>query len=121
MDRSARWSAIYDPVDPSEPYWAGRPYFGGADRAAPEPAFVAEPTLELVEHDAVAYTADLIAGPDTFAPTGIETLRDDLGQLRLRMTALRATVTTDMPGAARPHRRPTVPWSAGSCRSRPCR
>lgn len=88
---------VYDPGDPDEPYWAGRRYFGGVDRAAPEPAFVAEPTLELVEHDAVAYTADLIAGPDTFSVERIGTLRFDLGQLQQRMNALRASVNTDLP------------------------
>jgi hypothetical protein len=88
---------IYDPIDPSEPYWAGRSYFGGTERAAPEPAFIAEPTLQLVEHEIVSYTADLVAGPDTFTPARIATLRADLDQLRLRMTAMRATVTTDVP------------------------
>lgn len=88
---------IYDPVDPDEPYWAGRSYFGGAERAAPEPAFVSEPTLELLPHDSVSYSADLVAGPDTFTVERIATLRDDLAQLQQRMGALRASVTTDLP------------------------
>ena len=88
---------VYDPVDPGEPYWAGRTYFGGSDRAAPEPVFVAEPTLELVEHDSTSYTADLIPGPDTFSRERIGTLRADLEQLNLRMGGLRGQVTTEIP------------------------
>jgi hypothetical protein len=95
------WAALtvvglYEPMDPAEPYWGSRPYFGGIDRGAPEPAFVAQPTMDLVAHEWVTYSADLISGPDTFAPGRIPALRQDLADLELRMRQTRDFVGTDM-------------------------
>jgi hypothetical protein len=89
-------TGIYDPIDPEEPYWAGRQYFGGSDRGAPEPAFTTQATLGLVENDGLSYTADLLSQPSTFAPDRLDGLRDELVAIRGRLPG-QATVATDMP------------------------
>jgi putative ABC transport system permease protein len=95
-----RWTpsfvtGIYDPIDPAEPYWAGREFFGGTDRAAPEPAFATQATLDLVENAGISYSADLLSGPTTFAPDRLAGLREDLVAIRSRLPG-QATVTTNM-------------------------
>ena len=78
----SRWSASTTRSTPTEPYWAGRTYFGGTDRAAPEPAFVAEPTLEPRPSTSPSATRPTSSpGPDTFTPAGSRPCATDLDQL----------------------------------------
>jgi hypothetical protein len=89
-------TGIYDPVDPAEPYWAGRPFFGGADRGAPEPAFATQATFGLVASGGISYSADLMTQPASFAPGRLDTLRADLAAIKLRLPG-QATVNTNIP------------------------
>jgi hypothetical protein len=89
-------TGIYDPVDPAEPYWAARQFFGGADRGAPEPAFATQATFALVASEGISYSADLMTQPASFAPGRLDTLREDLAAIKLRLPG-QATVNTDIP------------------------
>ena len=113
---------VYDPVDPDEPYWAGRAVLRrrrpGGTRAGVRRRAHAR-TGRSTTRSRTRPTSSPV--PTRSRVERIATLRTDLDQLQQRMNALRGAASTPICPCCSTASTPAATWWAGWCRSRPCR
>jgi putative ABC transport system permease protein len=71
---------VYEPRDPTEPYWAGRLYFDRRDyeRGPPEPVLVGRLAMEAVEHPTERQSVDAVAETEALVDRPLAAVRDDV-------------------------------------------